>query len=253
VRLHNKVAIVSGAASGFGEGIARRFAEERANVILADINLDGVERVAAAIRTANRNAVSVGADVSSATDWQNIAKAAIDNFGGIDVVVNNAGWTYQRISSVDLTEEDFDRVFAINVKSIFHSVRTIVPILRHRGGGSFIQIGSTVTKRPVPGLSAYGGSKNAVIAMTESLALEFAAQNIRFNAINPAFGETGLAPSFTGGQFSEKERARVMSTMPLGRLTTPLDVANAALFLASADAEFMTGATVQVDGGRAVY
>jgi 3-oxoacyl-[acyl-carrier protein] reductase len=254
MRLNGKVAIVTGAGSGFGEGIARRFAAEGAKVAVCDVNRAGAERVAGIIHQAGGTVTPIHADVAKAADWRALVRATLAEFGRIDTVVNNAGWTYRRISSVDLDEADFDRVFAINVKSIFLATKHVVPVLRQqKDGGLFIQIGSTVTKRPVPGLSAYGGTKSAVIAMTESLAVEFASEKIRFNVINPAFGETGLAANFTGGQFSDKERTRVMSTMPLGRLTTPDDIANAAVFLASAEAEFMTGAVLQVDGGRGVY
>jgi 3-oxoacyl-[acyl-carrier protein] reductase len=248
VRLQNKVAIVTGAGSGFGEGIARRFAAEGARVVLADINEEAGSRVAAEIGDAAR---FVRADVSRDADVAALAQSAETAFGGIDILVNNAGYTHRNGPMLDVDEETFDRIYAVNVKSIYLGARHVVPRLRARGGGVILNIASTAGVRPRPGLTWYNGSKGAAIVLTKSMAVELAPEKIRVVALNPVAGETGMLHLFMGEDTPEKRR-QFVSTVPLGRLSRPADVANAALFLCSDEAEFLTGVCMEVDGGRCI-
>jgi len=253
MRLAGKVVIVTGAGSGFGVGIAERMAAEGGRMVLGDINAQGAKQTADSIVKAGGQAHAVRADVATNDGWKSLCSAAQDQFGRIDVVVNNAGWTHRLMPLLEMSEEDYDRVFDINVKSIFLSARHVVPIMRLQDRpGNFIQIGSSLGVRPRPGLTPYNASKSAVMAMTKSLALEFAPDRIRFNAINPAFAMTGLAANFMGGNESQEMHDKFLATVPLGRLCTPRDIANAAVFLASDDADYITGSILQVDGGRTV-
>jgi 3-oxoacyl-[acyl-carrier protein] reductase len=178
-------------------------------------------------------------------------KFALDTFGDLDIVVNNAGITHLNQPMLDVSENDFDRVFAVNVKSLFHSTRNIVPHFRNKGGGVFITIASTAGVRPRPGLVWYSGSKGAAITTSRAMSVELAPDKIRVNVVNPVAGETPLLPQFMGADTPEI-RAKFVSTIPLGRFSQPLDIANACLYLASDDAEFITGACIEVDGGRCV-
>jgi 3-oxoacyl-[acyl-carrier protein] reductase len=253
VRLSGKVAIVTGAGSGFGEGIACRYAGEGAKVIVNDINADSAERVTAAIQEAGGTAELAQADVSAGSGWAALMRSTLDAYGRLDVVVNNAGWTHRLKSLLEISEEEFDRVFAINVRSLFLSAKHAIPVFRRQGGGGcFVQIASTLAVRPRPGLAPYSSSKAAVINLSHSLAAEFGPEKIRFNVINPAFGLTGLAADFMGGTDTPEMRQKFLSLMPLGRFITPVDIANAALFLASDEAEIITGACLQVDAGRSI-
>jgi 3-oxoacyl-[acyl-carrier protein] reductase len=252
MRLADKVAVVTGAGSGFGAGIATRFAEEGARIVAADINGDGAARIAEDIRNAGGTAVAVTADVSKGDEMAKIIAAAVDEFGALDVVVNNAGTTHKNRPMLEVDEATYDRVFAVNVKSVYHSAIHAVPVFRRQGRGSFINIASTAGIRPRPGLTWYAATKGAVITMTKSMAVELAPDNIRANAINPVVSATGLLKDFLPGEDTPETRAKFVATIPLGRMSTPRDVAAACLFLASPDAEFLTGVCLEVDGGRCI-
>jgi 3-oxoacyl-[acyl-carrier protein] reductase len=245
MRLKGKTAIVTGAGSGFGAGIARRFAAEGAAVIAADINATAGERIAEEV-----NGRFVHADVTKAEDWAKLVRAAADK---LDIIVNNAGWTHRNKPYLEVTEAEFDRVYAVNVKSIYLSAMHAVPAFRKRGGGCLVNIASTAGLRPRPGLTVYNSSKGAVILMSKSMAAEFGPDRIRVNCVNPVFSpETALSAEFAGGAVTEEAKKRFMSTIPLGRFSTPLDVANACLYLASDEADFISGVCIEVDGARCV-
>jgi 3-oxoacyl-[acyl-carrier protein] reductase len=248
MRLADKIALVTGAGSGFGEGIARTFAREGARVAVVDINREAARAVAAAI---GNGAIAVHADVSKGPDVEAAVQATTRAFGGLDILVNNAGVAHTRGPLAEVSEAEFDRVLAVNLKSIFLFARTVVPLLRARGGGVIINIGSTAGIRPRPGLTWYNASKGAVNLMSKSMALELAPDRIRVCALAPTIGETALLPTFMGGD-SEELREKFRASVPLGRLSTPQDVANAALFFASAEAEFLTGTVLEIDGGRTI-
>jgi 3-oxoacyl-[acyl-carrier protein] reductase len=245
MRLKNKIAIITGAASGFGAGIARRFSEEGADVIVADIDSAAGERIAREVE-----GKFVHADVTRGDDWGKLVRAAGDK---LDIVVNNAGWTHRNKPYLEVTEAEFDRVYAVNVKSIYLSAMHAVPVFRKRGGGCFVNIASTAGIRPRPGLTVYNSSKGAVITMSKSMAGEFGKDKIRVNCVNPVFSpETALSAEFAGGTVSEEAKARFLATIPLGRFSTPLDIANASLYLASDEASLVSGVCIEVDGARCV-
>ena len=252
MRLQNKVAIVTGAGSGFGEGIAKTFAREGARVVVNDINEAGGRRVTDEINAGNTgSAVFVKADVTRDADTKTMFDAAVENYGGIDIVVNNAGYTHRNKPVLDVTEDEFDRIYGVNVKAIFWAVRHSVPLFEQRGGGVIINTASTAGLRPRPGLTWYNASKGAAITATKSLAVELAPKKIRVNAICPVAGETAMLGDFMGADTPEN-RAKFIATIPLGRLSRPQDIANAALYLASDEAELITGVALEVDGGRCV-
>jgi 3-oxoacyl-[acyl-carrier protein] reductase len=244
-QLQGKVAIVTGAASGFGEGIARAYAREGARVLVADINTAGAARVAAEI-----GGRAIGGDVARGPDVQTMVDDAMAAWGRLDIVVNNAGWTYRNQPSLDVTEEEFDRVYAVNVKSIFLMAKAAIPAMRKGGGGSFLNISSTAGLRPRPGLTWYNGTKGAVNTITQAMAQEYAADNIRVNAVCPVIGTTGLLEAFMGVPDTPENRARFLATIPLGRMSTPADIANACVWLAEDASAFITGVLLPVDGGR---
>ena len=246
MRLSNKVAIVTGAASGFGAEIARQYVAEGAKVAVADINAAGANDVAAAL---GANAIAVKCDVTRRADIDALVRATVARFGRIDIVVNNAGWTHKNQPLLDVDEAAFDRVYAINVKSIFHMVHAVVPLLRTQRSGVILNIGSTAGIRPRPGLTWYNSSKGAVNLMSKSLAVELAPDNIRVNAICPVMGATGLLESFMGMPDTPENRKKFIATIPMGRLSDPLDIARAAVYLASDEAGFITGVEFPVDGG----
>ena len=249
--LAGKAAIVTGAGSGFGEGIARLFAAEGAKVLVADIVGQQAHRVAAVIEDAGGEARACVGDVSLKADFQRMVDEVLTAFGRLDVVVNNAGITHSNTSMLEVDEATFDRVFAVNVKSIYWSALCAVPVLRRQGGGSIINIASTAGLRPRPGLTWYNGSKGAVVTISKSMAAELAPDNIRVNAICPVIGETGLTSTFMGGDTPEL-RAKFVATIPLGRMSQPEDIAGAALYLASDRAAFLTGTALEIDGGRCI-
>ncbi|MCB1812146.1 MAG: SDR family oxidoreductase [Candidatus Competibacteraceae bacterium] len=248
MRLADKVCIVTGAAQGFGEGIARLFVAEGAKVVVADMNGEKAEQVAA---TLGDNAIACSVDVSNGEQFQAMVERCLTAFGDLDVIVNNAGTTHRNQPMLDVDEATFDRVFAVNVKSIYHSAQACVPVFRKRGGGCIINIASTAGIRPRPGLVWYNSSKGAVITMTKAMAIELATDQIRVNALCPVAGETPLLKDFMG-QDTPEMRAKFVASVPLGRLSTPEDIAKAALHFASDDAEFLTGVCLEVDGGRCI-
>jgi 3-oxoacyl-[acyl-carrier protein] reductase len=247
MRLEGKTALVTGAGSGIGKCIAETYVREGAWVALADVNLEAAKSAALAI---GNNAIAVRCDVTKRSDIDAAIKETLSAFGGLDILVNNAGATHVNKPFLEIDEADYDRIFAVNVKGIFQFCQAIVPHYRKQKSGAIINIGSTAGIRPRPGLSAYNATKGAVHLLTKSLAVELASDNIRVCAIAPVATETPLLPSFLGP--AEGQREKFVASVPLGRLAQPQDIANAALFLASADADFVTGNIVEVDGGRAV-
>ncbi|MXY38827.1 MAG: glucose 1-dehydrogenase [Rhodospirillaceae bacterium] len=243
MQLKDKAAIVTGAASGFGEAIARRYAAEGANVVCADLNDQLGRKVADEIGGAY-----VHADVADRDDVKAMVRTAVDRYGRLDTMVNNAGITHVNRPMLEVGEEEFDRIFAVNVKAIYLAALEIVPLMREQGGGCIINTASTAGLRPRPGLTWYNASKGAAITMTKSMAAELGPDNIRVNALCPVAGDTPLLSSFLGANPREAFEA----TVPLGRLCTSEDVAKAALWLASDEASFITGVAFPVDGGRGV-
>ncbi len=252
MRLQEKVAIVTGAGSGFGEGIAKTFAREGAAVIVNDLNREAGERVAGEIAQAGGRAAFVYGDVSREDDHVTLRDEAVTRFGHLDIVVNNAGTTHRNKPLLEVTEAEFDRVYAVNVKSIFWSARAVIPYFLQHGGGVMINIASTAGVRPRPGLVWYNGSKGAVITASKAMAAEFGPHNIRVNCVNPVIGDTGLTAEFMGVPNTPENRAKFLAGIPLGRFSTPQDIANACLYLASDDAAFITGVCLEVDGGRCI-
>ena len=243
-RLAGKVAVVTGAGSGFGAGIARRFVEEGAKVFVVDIDEKNGRKIAKEL-----NSPFIQADVTRGADWARlIAEAA-----NVNIVVNNAGWTHRRKAYLEVSEEEFDKVYAVNVKSIYLSAIHALPAFRKLGGGCFVNIASTAGLRPRPGLTVYNSSKGAVILMSKSMAAEFGPDKVRVNCVNPVFSpETALSAEFAGGAITAEARAAFLATIPLGRFSTPLDVANACLYLASDEAALVSGSCIEVDGARCV-
>jgi 3-oxoacyl-[acyl-carrier protein] reductase len=247
-RLKDKVAIITGAASGFGEGMARRFAEEGAKIVVADINFKGAQRVARAI---GDNAVCVQTDVSQKSEFDEMMDVTMKAFGRVDIMVNNAGYTHTNGDMLEVDEETFDLITAVNMKAIYYAARVVVPVMEKQGGGSIITTASTAGLRPRPGLTWYNASKGWAITATKSMAVELAPKNIRVNCLCPVAGETGMLAQFMGEDTPEL-RAKFRASIPLGRLSQPLDIANAALWLASDEAAFITGVALEVDGGRCI-
>ncbi len=248
MRLQGKVALVTGAGGGFGEGIARLFAAEGAQVVCADLRSDAAGSIAQAIGAA---AHPVTGDVSNGSDVQRMVDAAVQAFGGLDIVVNNAGTTHRNQPMLDVDEAEFDRVYAVNVKSIYWMARACVPVLRRQGrGGSIVHISSTAGIRPRPGLVWYNGTKGALNTITQCMATELAPDDIRVNAVCPVIGATNLLEQFMGLPDTPENRARFLATIPLGRMSTPADIANACLWLADPASSFITGVLLPVDGGR---
>ncbi|WP_421708271.1 glucose 1-dehydrogenase [Algihabitans sp.] len=249
MRLTDKVAVVTGGGSGFGAGIARRFAIEGAQVVIADIDRAAAETV---LQEIGGNAVAVEADVTQREQVARMIDTTVDHFGRLDILVNNAGYSHRNAPLLEITEADYDLCFDVNVKAIFHATQLAVPVFRKQGGGVIVNTSSTAGLRPRPGLSWYNATKGAVNTLTKSLAVELAPDRIRVNAICPVIGETGLLETFMGVADTPDARAKFVATIPLGRLSTPQDIATAAVFLASDEAAFITGVLMEVDGGRCV-
>jgi 3-oxoacyl-[acyl-carrier protein] reductase len=248
MRLENKVAIITGAASGFGEGMARRFAREGAKIVVADLNHAGAKRVADDI---GKNAIWTQTDVSLRSEFEELVNAALGAFGRIDIMVNNAGYSHRNGSLLDVDESTFDLITAVNMKAVYHSTLAVVPVMERQGGGVILSTASTAGLRPRPGLTWYNASKGWLVTVTKSMAVELASKNIRVNCLCPVAGETGMLATFMGEDTPQK-RNQFKSVIPLGRFSTPRDIANAALYLCSDEADFITGVALEVDGGRCV-
>jgi 3-oxoacyl-[acyl-carrier protein] reductase len=249
MRLKGKTALVTGGASGFGAGIVQAYAREGATVVVLDLNGEGAARVAA---EAGNGTVVVAGDVTKKPDIEAAVARAVEDTGRLDIVVNNAGWTFRNKPMLEVTEDEFDKVFAVNVKSIYLMTDVVVPIMRRQNEGRIINIGSTAGMRPRPGLTWYNATKGAVNLLSKSMAVELAPDGIRVNGIAPVMGETGLLESFMGVPDTPENRAKFVGTIPLGRMSRASDIANACVYLASDEAEFLTGVVLPVDGGRTV-
>lgn len=247
MRLKGKTAIVTGAAQGFGAAIAKLFAEEGAHIVACDLNAEGASSLAGGL---GHGAIGLGCDVAKLDDARMVVAAALRAFGSLDILVNNAGTSHRNKPMLEVSEAEFDRVFAVNVKSIYNFAIAAVPEMQGNGG-AIINIGSTAGIRPRPGLTWYNGTKGAVHLLTKSMAVELAPMKIRVNAIAPVAGETPLLATFMGEDTPEI-RAKFVASIPLGRFSQPIDIARAALFLASDDAQFTTGSILEVDGGRCI-
>lgn len=245
-RLHGRVAIVTGAGNGIGAAIASRFVSEGASVVVADIDGIAAQKVASSLGSA---AIAVKVDVAVYSDVLQMVEEGVRRFRTVDILVNNAGTTHLPMAAIDVDESTFDRVLAVNFKSLFNTIRAIAPVFKRAGNGSIVNIGSVGGLRPRPGLVWYGASKGALANATKGLAIELAPLNIRVNNISPSVADTALLNSFVGVEAGRKLND-LLNTIPLGRLATSQDVASAAVFLASEEASFVTGADLCVDGGR---
>lgn len=252
MRLKNQVALVTGGGSGFGEAICHAYATQGAKLAIADLNIAKGEAVVAALRAAGADAFFHRADVSLNADMAALVAATVQHFGRLDIMVNNAGISHANQPMLNVSEAEFDRIYAVNVKSLYLSAVHCVPVFRRQGGGCFINIGSTAAVRPRPGLTWYNGSKGAVVLITKSWAVELAPDRIRANAINPSIADTPLLTTFMGAADTPENRARFTASIPLGRLGRATDVANAAVFFADPASEFITGTCLEVDGGRCI-
>ena len=247
MRLTGKTAIVTGGASGFGAGIVRKFAAEGARVLVVDINADGAAAMAEEV---GNGALSIGCNVADGARVAAMAAFAIKEFGQVDILVNNAGITHLPKPMEDVTEEEFDRVFAVNCKSVYLTARELVPHMK-TNGGAILNVASTAGLSPRPRMNWYNASKGWMITATKTMAVELAPMKLRVNAICPVAGETPLLASFMGEDTPEM-RTKFLSTIPLGRFSTPEDMGNAACFLCSDEASMVTGVAMEVDGGRCI-
>ena len=246
MRLKNKIAIVTGGGSGFGAGIVKKFIQEGAKVVVADINLENAEKVVMA-----SGGFAVEVDVSNSLSFKNMVDKTLEKFGKIEIMVNNAGITHLPNSMEDISESEFDKIFAVNSKSVFFSAKYLVPKMTSIGGGNILNVASTAGISPRPNLSWYNATKGWMISATKAMAIELASKRIRVNALAPVAGETPLLKSFMGGDTPEK-REKFLATIPIGRFSTPEDMGNAACFLCSEEASMITGVVLQVDGGRCI-
>ena len=248
MRLEGKTAIVTGGASGFGAGIVRKFVAEGAQVVIADLNTDLAQEVAAEVGGTVRVAQT---DVTKADQIEAMAQDTLEAFGRIDILVNNAGTTHLPAPMEEVSEQDFDTVFAVNCKSVYLTACTIVPVMKAQGGGAILNMASTAGVSPRPRLNWYNASKGWMNNATKGMAVELAPEGIRVNALNPVAGETPLLKSFMGEDTPEM-RAKFLSTIPIGRFSTPEDLGNAACYLCSDEASMITGVCMEVDGGRCI-
>ena len=246
MRLKNKIAIVTGGGSGFGAGIVKKFIQEGAKVVVADINFENAKKVAM-----DTGGFAVEVDVSNSLSFKNMVDKTLEKFGKIEIMVNNAGITHLPNSMENISEAEFDKIFAVNSKSVFFSAKYLVPKMISIGGGNILNVASTAGISPRPNLSWYNATKGWMISATKAMAIELASKRIRVNALAPVAGETPLLKSFMGGDTPEK-REKFLSTIPIGRFSTPDDMGNAACFLCSEEASMITGVVLQVDGGRCI-
>ena len=246
MRLKNKIAIVTGGGSGFGAGIVKKFIQEGAKVVVADINLENAKKVAM-----DTGGFAVEVDVSNSLSFKNLVDKTLEKFGKIEIMVNNAGITHLPNSMENISEAEFDKIFAVNSKSVFFSAKYLVPKMTSIGGGNILNVASTAGISPRPNLSWYNATKGWMISATKAMAIELASKGIRVNALAPVAGETPLLKSFMGGDTPEK-REKFLPTIPIGRFSTPNDMGNAACFLCSEEASMITGVVLQVDGGRCI-
>ena len=246
MRLKNKIAIITGGGSGFGAGIVKKFIQEGAKVVVADINLKNAKKVAM-----DTGGFAIEVDVSNSLSFKNMVDKTLEKFGKIEIMVNNAGITHLPNSMENISEAEFDNIFAVNSKSVFFSAKYLVPKMTSIGGGNILNVASTAGISPRPNLSWYNATKGWMISATKAMAIELASKKIRVNALAPVAGETPLLKSFMGGDTPEK-REKFLSTIPIGRFSTPTDMGNAACFLCSEEASMITGVVLQVDGGRCI-
>ena len=250
MRLKNKVAIITGGASGFGKGIVEKFVKEGAKVVIADINYDSAKELQ---RVIGDNAIAVNVDVSKKNEVDNMIEETVKHFSEVNILVQNAAIGMKPQSLLDTSEELFDRLFAVNVKSVYLGAKAVIPVFKNQGtGGVILNTVSTAALRPRPGLTVYNSTKGALIPMTKALALEVAEYGIRVNGICPVAGETPMLKDFLGSANPEENHKKFISTVPLGRLAEPEDVANASLYLCSEEANFITGVMLEIDGGRSI-
>ncbi|MCZ4255656.1 SDR family oxidoreductase [Sulfitobacter sp. G21635-S1] len=248
MRLTGKTAIITGGASGFGAGIVRRFLQDGARVMIADLNGSAASDLA---QEMGDHAIAHTVDVSDGLSVNDMCRTAIEEWGHVDILINNAGVTHLPTPLDEVSEEDFDRVFNVNMKSVYLTARALVPHMKERAAGAILNIASTAGVSPRPNLNWYNASKGWMITATKTMAVELAPKGIRVNALNPVAGETPLLKSFMGEDTPEM-RAKFLSTIPLGRFSTPQDMGNAALFLCSDEASMITGVAMEVDGGRCI-
>ena len=251
MRLTHATAVITGAGSGFGAAMARRFAAEGARVVCVDIAIDAAQEIAGELTHAGHAALALQCDVASGVSVRDMVAQVVEQWGGFNVLINNAGVSQRPARIAKTSEFDIDRMIAVNLKSLYHMAVHALPVLRQGGGGCVINIASVTALRPRPGMTWYNATKAAMVSITQSMAAELAPDGIRVNAIAPAAGRTPMFDAMFGQEL-EGGTERVLATIPLGRLCEPSDIAAAAVYLASEDAAFVTGVVLPVDGGRLV-
>ncbi|MDI9330342.1 MAG: SDR family oxidoreductase [Alphaproteobacteria bacterium] len=250
MNFQDKRVIVTGAASGFGAAIAQHFSSAGARVLVADLNADGADAMVLQLAQQGGQALACAVDVSQQDEVWRMAQTAVDAWGGIDVLVNNAGTTHKNKPALEVTEDEFDRIFRVNVKGLFWAAQAVLPVMVRQRSGCVVNVASTTGVRPGPGLTWYSATKAAMLNATKGLALEMAAHGVRVNAVNPMIGETPMMTDFMGMEDTPVNRERFLQRIPLRRFTRPNDVAQAVAFLASDDSSYLTGVCLDVDGGR---